>query len=398
MIRRGALLALPVLVAVGAIAVAATLLLREGDGPAGGREAPLAAQLDRCGAAFDDESKRSCFAAALKRLVAPASDPRDVVQRISTVAWAERGGFLLPNCHGLMHTVGREYALAHRVELATLMDYLPRSNDPGCSAGFAHGLVSAVAPQIDPSQPRAATAVCTRAATRYQRYSCIHGFGHAFMRVYNEQLAPALELCRALGHVDASDCAQGAFHDYWFSVSGLDGTTSFEPKPELDPRALCAQQPKDLVPPCWYRAFVDTRPHGFQTRTPADFDGLCEGLAALQRDACITAASVIGPPDPVEQLRLCAKLGGADAVSCIHGTKVQNLLGSPTATYVRVIRGCARFSGATRDACYTWLGKTLSVVTDGRFRRAGCTALAAAARRACIAGARTMNGPLVTFS
>src|SRR5215218_7598984 len=160
MIRRGALLALPVLVAVGAIAVAATLLLREGDGPAGGREAPLAAQLDRCGAAFDDESKRSCFAAALKRLVAPASDPRDVVQRISTVAWAERGGFLLPNCHGLMHTVGREY-------------------------GLAHGLVSAVAPQIDPSQPRAATAVCARAATRYQRYSCIHGFGHAFMRVYN---------------------------------------------------------------------------------------------------------------------------------------------------------------------------------------------------------------------
>src|SRR5215204_3113612 len=397
MIRRGALLALPVLVAVGAIAVAATLLLREGDGPAGGREAPLAAQLDRCGAAFDDESKRSCFAAALKRLVAPASDPRDVVQRISTMAWAERRGFLLPNCHGLMHTVGREYALAHRVELATLMDYLPRSNDPGCSAGFAHGLVSAVAPQIDPGQPRAAAAVCDRAATRYQRYSCIHGFGHAFMRVYNEQLAPALELCRALG-AEGSDCAQGAFHDYWFSVTRADGTAPFDARPELDPRVLCAAPRRDFVRPCWYRAFVDTRPRGFETRSPGDVESLCGGLEALQRDACVTAASVIGPPDPVEQLALCRKLRRADAVSCVHGTKVQNLLGSPMRVFVGVIRACGRLAEEPRSACYFWLGKTLSVVTGGRFARQGCPALAASARRACVEGARSMNGPLITFS
>ena len=39
------------------------------------------------------------------------------------------------------------------VSLSTLMDYLPRSNDPGCTAGFAHGLVTGVAPDIDPRQP-----------------------------------------------------------------------------------------------------------------------------------------------------------------------------------------------------------------------------------------------------
>jgi len=395
--RRALALAAPVALALAAIAAAAVLLLRDEGGDASATPAPVRGQLDTCGAEFDDEAKRTCYAATLKRLVAASNDPRGVVRRISNVAWSERRGFLLPNCHGLMHSVGREYATAHGVRLETLMNYLPRSNDPGCSAGFAHGLVSAVAPQIDPGQPRAAAAVCDRAATRYQRYSCIHGFGHAFMRVYNEQLAPALELCRALG-AEGSDCAQGAFHDYWFSVTRADGTAPFDARPELDPRVLCAAQRRDFVRPCWYRAFVDTRPRGFETRSPGDVESLCGGLEALQRDACVTAASVIGPPDPVEQLALCRELRRADAVSCVHGTKVQNLLGSPMRVFVGVIRACGRLAEEPRSACYFWLGKTLSVVTGGRFARQGCPALAASARRACVEGARSMNGPLITFS
>ena len=96
-----------------------------------------------------------------------------------------------------MHTVGRTYARDHGVTLATLMDFLPRTNDPGCSAGFAHGLVTGVAPRTP--QPGAAAAVCAQAATRYQRYSCVHGLGHAFMRINGDRLPPALALCRALG-------------------------------------------------------------------------------------------------------------------------------------------------------------------------------------------------------
>jgi hypothetical protein len=107
---------------------------------------------------------------------------------------------------------------------------------------------------------------------------------------------------------------------------------------------------------------------------------------------------VIGPPDPADQLAICAQFRGPDALSCIHGTKVQNLLRYPIGTYVGVIQGCGRFTGATRNGCYSWLGKTISVVTNGRFRTIGCVKLAAAARSACIAGARSMNGPLETFS
>ena len=107
---------------------------------------------------------------------------------------------------------------------------------------------------------------------------------------------------------------------------------------------------------------------------------------------------MIGPPDPTAQLQLCSGFRGRDAVSCIHGTKVQNLLGSSTATFVGVIRNCRLFPGTTRSACYFWLGKTLSVVTNGGFRRKGCSRLAQSARDACVAGGRSMNGPLVTFS
>jgi hypothetical protein len=86
------------------------------------------------------------------------------------------------------------------------MTYLPQTNEPGCSAGFAHGLVTGVAPQMDLSDPAASAAVCDRADTRYQRYSCVHGFGHAFMRLVREELPAALELCSALG-ADAPDCS-----------------------------------------------------------------------------------------------------------------------------------------------------------------------------------------------
>ena len=297
-----------------------------------------------------------------------------------------------------MHTVGRTYAGEAGLTLATLMDRLPRSNDPGCTAGFAHGMVTAVAPDIDPTRPGEAARVCGGAETRYQNYSCIHGFGHAFMRIYGDRLEPALRLCRALGPRAAPDCAQGAYHDYWFAVAGADDASLSE-RPVTDPRKLCAAQPAGFVRPCWYRAWIENRPEAFDVAAPEDLDALCYELAGLQREACITAASVIGPPDPAAQLKLCARLADpSDASSCVRGTKVQNLLGSDNEAYVELIERCDLFAGATRAACYRWLGKTIAVLTDGAFARAGCPRLAAAARRHCSAGASTMDEALVTFS
>jgi len=405
-LRRAARRSYPVAVSRTFILVACLLLLVSGVagavvlGTGEEREPPPGVRtvsVERC-EGLDDDARRTCLTEEFLALVDGRQDPRPAVERIAATAWTE-GGFLLGNCHVVMHTVGRTYARDAGVTLASLMDHLPQDNDPGCSAGFAHGLVTGVAPDIDPSAPREATAACADAGTRYQRYSCVHGFGHAFMRLYNDELEPALELCTALGPDTAPDCAQGAYHDYWFAVVGADDAR-LERGAETDPWRLCGAQPDEYVRPCWYRAFLENRPEGFTAEAAADLEGLCDGLEGLQREACITAAAVIGPPDPARQLDLCATLGDpVDAASCVRGTKVQNLLDAPVDRHVRLIDRCEGFAPEARDDCYRWLGKVLAVLTDGRFRRTGCPRVARPeARRQCDEGARTMEEALVTFS
>jgi hypothetical protein len=357
----------------------------------GGEEVLPQGHPERC-QGFVDASTRDCYIRELEALVAGRDDPGPALARIAQLARRD-GGYLLTSCHGIMHTVGRDYARQEGVTLATLMDVLPRSNDPGCSAGFAHGLVTGVAPR----EPGEAAAVCAKATTRYQRYSCVHGLGHAFMRINGDRLPRALALCRALGARNAPDCAQGAYHDYWFAVAGADDA-SLPGGGATDPRELCAAQPEEFVRPCWYRAYVDNRPE-IPVDSPEAIDVLCEGLAGLQRAACVTAASVIGPSDPYAQLDLCAALREpSDAAACVRGTKVQNLLDSSTGTFVNLIERCDLFAGRTRSECYRWLGKTLAVVTDGEFAQDGCPELGADARDDCLAGAASMEEALVTFS
>jgi len=376
------------------LAAAAALLALRGGGERA--EGPVAVDLDECSGLLSDDVK-DCWIRSFQALVEGRDDPRPAVEAIERTVRGE-GGFILSSCHGVMHTVGRTYAIAQDASLADLQDYLPRSNDPGCSAGFAHGLVTGVAPSIDPRKPREAAEVCADEPTRYRRYSCTHGLGHAFMRIYNDRLPPALRLCTALGPREAPDCAQGAYHDYWFAVIGADNA-SLPGAAVTDPRELCGSQPVAFVRPCWYRAFVDNRPAGIVVDSVEYFEVLCADVTGLQREACITAVSVIGPADPAEQLALCAQLAApGEAASCIRGMKVQNLLGSSTETFVRLIGRCDFFSGTAREACYFWLGKTITVLTDGTFARSGCPQLSGAARRECAAGARSADDALVTFS
>jgi hypothetical protein len=363
-----------------------------------GVTAPEEQGLEACGEIEHDAAARECYAQALSALFEGEDDPSGPLEEAAVAAYSDPTGRLLGDCHGLMHTVGREFAAEHQVTLASLMTYLPQSNEPGCTAGFAHGLVTGVAPQIDLSRPAEAAAVCDDTDTRYQRYSCIHGFGHAFMRLVREDLDEALRLCAALGDANAPDCSQGSFHDYWFAVIGADDT---EPPEEIldDPRELCRAQDPQFVRPCWYRAFVDDRPDE-PVDGAKDIEALCAGLEGLQRQACITAASVVGPPDPSAQLAICTEFDGEDAVSCIRGTKVQNLLAlAAPEDLVALIRQCDGFPEETQLACYRWLGKVLAVLTDGAFEEFGCRSLPAApARRACVQGVRSMNGALETFS
>ena len=351
--------------------------------------------LSRCSLLHGDQKIWDCYVTRLLADVEKSHDPANELPRIDEKVRAG-GGYLESACHMMMHEVGRKYAKRHHITLANLQQYLPRSNDPGCSAGFGMGMVLTLGAQIGQLGPQGAIKLCMRAPTRYRSYTCVHTLGHAYMRLYHEQLPFAIQACRALPMSQAPDCAQGAYHDYWLSLAGRDATTK-QKHGISSARVLCARAIPAFVRPCWYRHYLEIPPKTLPTNA-AGVRKLCTGLAGRQRGGCIGAASLITSADPFIQIGICARLKGADTISCLYGMNVQNVATARGAKRVKLIERCATLRRSAQGACYEWLGTTLSVVTNARFKSLGCPFIAKTGRNACLAGAGRMNEALVTFS
>ena len=373
--------------ALVAIGIAAALLV-----PASSGATAKKPWLWQCTQIHNAEAQYHCYVRLLRNDIDASGDPARELPRIDSRA-AAVGGPVEAGCHVLMHEVGREYARDHHVTLGTLQHYVPRSNNPNCSAGFGMGLVMYLGPQIIRSGGKSAVRSCASLPTRYREYTCVHGLGHALLRAYHGDLGQAVRACRGLARDFAPDCAQGVFHDYWISLRGADGTTA--PRRTFSPRTLCDGR-LSYVRPCWYRYFLE-RPFELPVRDARDLRRTCHGLAGIQRYGCISAAALTISSNPFDQLRVCATLSASDAEACLRGVPDQALAGK-TAQQLRLIRGCARVVAGVRRDCYGWLGRTLAVVTNGAFLERGCTKLSPGPRRACTNGAKRMQAALVTFS
>jgi len=323
-----------------------------------------------------------CYVRLLLADIDRSGDPATELPRIDRRARAA-GTSLEGNCHALMHEVGRRYGAEHHITLARLMDFIPRSNDPTCSAGFGMGLVMYLGPQIIVSGGRSALAQCMRLPTRYRSYTCVHGIGHALMRAYHGRLRQVVESCRRLG-AQAPDCAQGAFHDYWISLRGADGTV--RRAHGVSPRFLCNGH-LWYVRPCWFRYFVEDALGPIIDSAPAIREA-CAGLRRLQRYGCVSGAALSIPEGPFTQTRICARLAARDASACLRGVAVQALERSPPRQRA-LFALCSRMPRGEESDCEAWFGRTLALVTDNRFR---CP------DRACREGAALISRPLVTFS
>jgi hypothetical protein len=345
-------------------------------------------------ASLKDPKRSRCYVRGLLGIVEKSGDPATELPRIDQKVHGN-GGFLESNCHILMHEVGRTYAKRHGVTLETLFKYVPKSNDPGCSAGFGMGLVMHLGTQLV-LEPRSVLPICAKLPTRFREYTCVHGSGHALMRGYHGRLDGAVDACRKLGPGASPDCAQGAFHDYWISLGGGDDTT--RPKAaDTNPRTLCARF--EFARPCWYRFFWE-RKQSAQVDEASDLRRLCRGLTGLQRAGCISGASLLAVRnrDPFEHARLCRGLGRNDALNCFRGVSVPLLVGNRW-DQLRLTRSCAKLPQASRFGCYSWFGRTINVVTNGRFEREGCPRLRIPeARVACLSGARKFGKAIGTFS
>jgi len=337
----------------------------------------------------------NCLSNALFSLVKgrnSATEIPKIDQWVST-----QTGYLPAHCHILMHAVGRRYAASVHLTIGKLLDYLPRSNSANCAAGFGHGLLMELAPQIGSLSPEQAAKACAGAQTRYERYSCTHGEGHAYMRLYGEQLPYALHACRLLGPDNAGDCAAGAFHDYWIAVAGLDSAKK-PSDPITSPRILCAKESGGFVRGCWYRALLE-RPPAKPIKTVGDIYRQCRGLHGTQRSGCVIASVVVAADDPFTEMDLCVAMRRPGAADCVRGIRVADLNESPRSQQVQLIRQCANVFHGAQNTCYRWLGMTLNVITNGKFADDGCNELVFdATRKACSEGADAYEGPLETFS
>jgi hypothetical protein len=335
------------------------------------------------------QAKDACYERLLLLDINRSGDPADELPRIDQRAKAA-GTSLYANCHMYMHVVGREWAREHHLTLERLQDVVPRSNDPGCSAGFGMGLVMGLGPQIIRSGGKTALRTCDALRTRMRQFTCVHSLGHALMRGYHETLWLAVNACRKLGRAAAPDCAQGAFHDYWIALRGADEST-VPLHAVSSPRRLCAQPDyRGFAVECWYRYWIEKLP-GPLVQSTADVLRLCRGLAGQERVGCIAgAAKDVNNATPVVQARICAPMDAADGLACLRGVANQVYAGQPRRERA-FFAVCARM--AARAGCAEWLGRTFTVLEDGRFR---CPA--GGLRAACLAGARRWREPLETFS
>ena len=101
-------------VALAAITLTTTLLLTGDDAPR-----PAASTFEDCAMMGPGAPTKACFSAAISRQMTPKSDPNSVLVNLEATM-LRLGSYPATACHVIMHTVGRRYAVAHKVTLATL--------------------------------------------------------------------------------------------------------------------------------------------------------------------------------------------------------------------------------------------------------------------------------------
>jgi hypothetical protein len=367
--------------------IAAVVLVLVGAGSAGA--AAKRPWLWQCSGIGLQVAQDRCYERLLLETIDQSGDPATELPRIDRLA-KRTGGAVYANCHMYMHVVGRAWARQHHLTLERLQSVVPRSNDPGCSAGFGMGLVMALGPQIVKTGGHSALRTCNALPTRMRRFTCVHSLGHALMRGFHESLFLAVGACRRLGSQAAPDCEQGAFHDYWIALRGADEST-VPMHAVSSPRRLCAEPDyRNYAIQCWYRYWVEQVP-GPYVQTAADVLRLCRGLAGDMRVGCIAGAAKDVNEPPLAQARLCTHMNPADGLACLRGVGNQAYEGQPKQEHA-LFDVCLRMAAGARAGCAAWLGRTFNVLENGRFR---CeTPL----RAACRAGASLWREPLVTFA
>ena len=248
-----------------------------------------------------------------------------------------------------MHEVGRRYGAEHHVTLGDLMDYIPRSNDPTCSAGFGMGLVDV---------PRPADHRERRTLGTHAVHAPADALPLVHVRARDRPRADA----RATTGASASRSPRAASSARRRPTARRARSTTTGSRCAAPTGPSAARTARRRVSSATATsgtcaragtATSSSRRSRRSSTAPASIRTACAGLRGLQRYGCVSAAALSIPEDPLEQTRICARLAARDAGACLRGVAVQALERSnrETARAVRAVRAhAARRDGPTAGA------------------------------------------------
>lgn len=196
----------------------------------------------------------------------------------------DKNDFVKAQCHQITHVIGRA--------ATDVYGDLPNTYSKGdnfCWSGYYHGAMEATVAKIGPDKILdEADTICDPLAEGDQKqsfyhYNCVHGLGHGFMGIQNNELFESLETCDTLrDDWERESCYSGVFME---NIMAKDNPS--HPSKELradEPLYPCTDVEKKYKPQCYLMQTsyaLETQDYDFQ----AVFD-LCGTVEGEFRPTC----------------------------------------------------------------------------------------------------------------
>lgn len=116
------------------------------------------------------------------------------------------------NCHQLTHAIGRA-----AVSIYSDVGVAYEHGDNFCWSGYYHGVMEAIAARVgEKNLPGQANQICASLAAKqrysFDHYNCVHGMGHGFMALDDDEVFTSLSQCDLLNDSwEQQSCYGGVF-------------------------------------------------------------------------------------------------------------------------------------------------------------------------------------------
>jgi hypothetical protein len=138
----------------------------------------------------------------------------------------EENPFVKAQCHQMTHVIGRA-----AVDLYGDMTGAYSRGDNFCWSGYYHGAMEAVVAQIGPDKiVEEADTICDGLGEQgsFYNYNCVHGLGHGFMGIQQNELFESLETCDTLkDKYDSESCYSGVFMENVMAAYNPSSSTKY---------------------------------------------------------------------------------------------------------------------------------------------------------------------------